>query len=196
MTVPVVQHPDGFVRWAFSVDDVCRMIDAEILDPNERLELIEGELIVMPAEKFAHARAMMALARRLYTELSIDWSVGTDRTLRLSPDTFVEPDFFVCSADQTRCSGEGLLTVPGPELFLIEVADSSLRHDRTRKAAIYARHGVREYWILDLNGRRIVVHRRPDQGQYQDVSSVGSGEAAVPEAPGPSAFRLLIEELD
>jgi Uma2 family endonuclease len=89
-----------------------------------------------------------------------------------------------------------LLTVSGPELFIIEVADSSLRHDRTRKAALYALHEVREYWIIDLNGRRIVVHRRPEGGQYQDVSSVASGETAVPEPPGPSVLRLRIDELD
>jgi len=196
MTVPVVQHPDGFVRRAFSVDDVRRMIDAEILDPNERLELIEGELVVTPAEKFAHARATMALARRLYRELTDYWFVGTEKTLQLGRDTFVEPDVCICRADQARCSGEGYLTVPGPELFLIEVADSSLWHDLTRKAAIYAHHGVREYWIVDLNGRRIVVHRCPDQGQYREVSFLESGDAAVPEPPGPSAFELRIKELD
>jgi Uma2 family endonuclease len=196
MTAPVLQRSDEFARRSFSVDEVFRMIDAGILDPSERLELIEGELIVMPAEKFAHARAATTIARRLFRELADNWFVGMEKTLQLGPGTFVEPDFFVCPADQARCSGEGLLTVSGPELFIIEVADSSLRHDRTRKAALYAIHGVREYWIVDLNGRRIVVHHRPEEGQYREVTSLESGKAAVPEPPGPSAFRLRIEELD
>lgn len=196
MTMHVVQGGDGLARRAFSVDDVRRMMDAGILDASERVELIEGELIAMPAEKFAHARATMALARRLCRELTDDWFVGVEKTLQLSLDTLVEPDFFVCQNNCVQSSEEEFLTVPGPELLIIETADSSLWRDRTRKADVYARHDVREYWIVDLNGRRIVVHRRPEQGQYRDVHSLGADEAATPEHPGPSSFQLRIEELE
>jgi Uma2 family endonuclease len=196
MTVHVVQGGDGLARRAFSVDDVRRMVESGIMDPKEPVELREGELIAMPAEKFAHARAVDFILRKLFRELpEADWTVGSERTLQLGSDTLVQPDLLVFPRALFRPSAEGFLAVPGPELFLIEVADSSLLHDRTMKARLYARHAVREYWIVDLNGRRILVHRRPEPGLYREVAPFTGDEPAVLSPPGPS-FELRIAELD
>src|SRR4051812_23568800 len=144
MTVHVVQGGDGLARRAFSVDDVRRMVESGIMDPKEPVELREGELIAMPAEKFAHARAMETIARKLHRELEEEWVIGQERTLQLGSDTLVQPDFLLCRRALFQPSAEGFLSVPGPDLFLIEVADSSLLQDRTAKARLYARHDVRE----------------------------------------------------
>ena len=93
-------------------------------------------------------------------------------------------------------SPDGFLTIPGPDLFVVEAADSSLARARTVKAALYASHAVREYWIVNLNERCILVHRRPEQGGYQDVHVVEADEAAAPEPPGPSSFQLRFRDLD
>jgi Uma2 family endonuclease len=92
-------------------------------------------------------------------------------------------------------SEEGFLIVPGLDLFIIEVADSSLLHDRTQKARLYARHDVRGYWIVDLNGRRILVHRRPEDGEYQDVRSIEAEEVVSPDASGMVSFQLRLSDL-
>jgi Uma2 family endonuclease len=194
MTVHFVQGGDGTARRAFSVDDVRRMVDAGIMGPKEPVELREGELVEMPAEKFAHARAVDTILRKLYREVSVDeWTIGSERTLQLGSDTLVQPDILVFPKELFRPSPEVFLTVPGPALFLIEVADSSLLHDRMVKARLYARHAVREYWIVDLNGRRILVHRRPERGEYRDVTPFRDDEPAAIAPPGP-AFELRMSE--
>jgi Uma2 family endonuclease len=195
VTVHVVQGGDGLARRAFSADDVRRMVDAGIMSEDERVELREGELIAMPAEKFAHARATASIARKLHRELPDEWTIGQENTLQLGSDTLVQPDFLVCPKPLFRPSAEGFLAIPGPDLFLIEVADSSLLRDRTIKARLYARREVREYWIIDLNSRRIVVHRRPERGLYQEVTPFKDDQPAVLAPPGPS-FQLRIADLD
>lgn len=195
MTVHVIQGPDGLTRRAFSVEDVRRMTDAGIMDPDEPIELRDGELIAVPAEKYAHARATLAMARKLFRALPDKWAIAQEKTLQLSAETLVQPDFFICASDLIQGSEEGFLIVPGPDLFIIEVADSSLLHDRTQKARLYARHDVREYWIVDLNGRRILVHRRPEDGEYQDVRSIEAEEVVSPDASGMASFQLRLSDL-
>ena len=195
MTVHVIQGPDGLTRRAFSVEDVRRMTDAGIMDPDEPIELRDGELIAVPAEKYAHARATLAMARKLFHALPDKWAIAQEKTLQLSAETLVQPDFFICASDLIQGSEEGFLIVPGPDPFIIEVADSSLLHDRTQKSCLYARHDVRGYWIVDLNGRRILVHRRPEDGEYQDVRSVEAEEVVSPDASGMASFQLRLSDL-
>jgi Uma2 family endonuclease len=196
MTVHFVLGSDGLQRRAFSAGDISRMVDAGIMDPKEPVELREGELIRMPAEKFAHARAVDTILRKLFRDLAeAEWFVGSERTLQLGSATLVQPDLLVFPRPLFKPSPEGFLAVPGPELFLIEVADSSLLKDRTDKALLYARHHVREYWIVDLNGRRILTHRRPEQGVYRDIVPTDGAEPAIPRPPGPP-FELRMSDLD
>jgi Uma2 family endonuclease len=195
MTMHLVQSGDGLERRAFSVDDVRRMVDAGIMDAEEPVELREGELIAMPAEKFAHGRASQVLARKLFRDLPDDWIIGPESTLQLGPKTLVQPDFLICPAGLAQPSDEGFLAVAGPDVFIIEVADSSLLRDRSVKARLYARCEVREYWIVDLNGGRILVHRPPEHGAYQETSSVEGTEVAQPHPPGPP-FQLSMGDLE
>jgi Uma2 family endonuclease len=194
MTIHIVQGADGLTRRAFTADDVRRMVDAGIMHPEEPIELRAGEFIAMPAEKFMHGRTTLMIARKLSRELSDEWMIGRENTLQLGHDTLVQPDFFICPSSSVRPSAEDFLTVPGQDLLIIEVANSSRLNDRTRKADLYARNLVREYWIVDLNGRCILVHRRPEQGSYQTVQTVAADENASPEPPGPS-LRLLLADL-
>ena len=71
---------------------------------------------------------------------------------------------------------------PGPEdlLLVVEVSDSTLRFDRTNKAALYALSGIQEYWVLDLNGRQLLVHRRPAGDSYLDIAAYRAEESVAP----------------
>jgi Uma2 family endonuclease len=72
-------------------------------------------------------------------------------------------------------------------LLLIEVADSSLEYDRTTKAGLYAESGIGEYWIVNLTGRVVEVHRRPVAGTYQDKRRAAVGQALdITALPGVS----------
>lgn len=69
---------------------------------------------------------------------------------------------------------------PGELALVVEVADTTLRFDLTVKAALYARAGIVEYWVLDLNGRRLIVHRQPESGVYRSVVAYSKSEKVAP----------------
>ena len=73
---------------------------------------------------------------------------------------------------------------------MVEVADTSLTFDLTVKAALYARAGIVEYWVLDVSGRRLVVHRDPRDGRYRSIVAFSEQESAAPLASPGSAFRI------
>ena len=73
---------------------------------------------------------------------------------------------------------------------MVEVSDTSLAFDLTTKAGLYARAGVAEYWVADINGRRIIVHREPSGGKYRLVSAYSEQESIAPLAVAQSEFRV------
>jgi len=81
---------------------------------------------------------------------------------------------------------------PGPEdlRLVIEVADTTLGFDLTTKAALYARAGIVEYWVLDMAGRRMIVHREPQGARYASVAAYSSEESVAPLAAPESSLRI------
>jgi Uma2 family endonuclease len=147
----------------------------------ERLELIDGELISKmgqnPPHMFFLARIlhwlMDAFGReRIYQDASIDVAPGDN------PINEPEPDLLIL---KRPC-----LTLPTANFqpdeiaLLVEVSDSSLRYDLTVKAALYARAGIVEYWVLDIPGQRLVVHRDPGPTGYRSVVAYSGFERVAP----------------
>ena len=136
----------------------------------QRCELIDGDLINKMGQKPPHAFRIQLLFEWLATFFRVELigvqfpieAAGEDREWSVP-----EPDITVLTelkaAHQERHPR-------GDELLLVvEVADSSVAFDLTRKATLYARAGVPEYWVLDLNRRMLVVHRQSDGAQYRDI---------------------------
>jgi Uma2 family endonuclease len=73
--------------------------------------------------------------------------------------------------------------------LVVEVSDSSLAFDLTTKAALYARAEIAEYWVLDVNRRRLIVHRTPADGKYHSVEVYGENESVSPLAAATAEFR-------
>ncbi len=193
MTAHVLKGADGLNRRAFSADDIRRMTQAGILAETDQFELVEGELIEMAAEGFAHDRLKMALGRFFIRSLSDDFYVAVECTLELDKLTLVEPDLMICRDRAVTRSADGYLAVPPSEiLLLIEVSVSSLPFDRVRKGALYARFGIEDYWIVDVNRRRTFVHREPVAGLYTDIREIAADAEVRPSALPLSqvAFRL------
>jgi Uma2 family endonuclease len=194
MTVHVAEEPRA--RRAFSADDVRRMVEAGILSEDERVELIDGELIEMAAKGFAHDRIKTELAHTLSRTLSDDYRVRVESTLQLDATVLVEPDLLVTRKDAAAVSAEGFATIPVLEvLLLIEVAASSLGYDRGRKAGLYARYGVPEYWVIDANQRNAWIHREPGPSGYATVIEVRSDERLAAAAPELSGFGVRLRQL-
>ncbi len=74
-------------------------------------------------------------------------------------------------------------------VLAVEVSDTTLSIDTTRKAGLYARAGIRDYWVLDVNGRRIIVHREPSGGIYQSIRAFGEDEPVTPLAARDASVR-------
>jgi Uma2 family endonuclease len=148
-------RPQAPVRHGFTGADVLRMQEAGVLLEGGKFELIDGEIIDRPSEGDAHQSLRMALTRQLVRTLGDDIAICTDGTLRLSDTDWPEPDFHLYPAAISKPS-----LVRGPDvLLIIELSQSSLPYDLRRKADLYRRFGVQEYWVIDLEAEQLFVHR-------------------------------------
>lgn len=156
---------NGLIPARLTVDEVYSLQEAGVLSERDHWELIEGEIVPMAAAK-ANWHSMMEakLIGVLVPQLPPHCRLYPAPSIALAPDTLVEPDLAVLPKG---CLPRDLR---GPDLLLvIEVSDSSLAYDLRVKAPLYARHGVREYWVLDAVRQTIRVHRMPADGTYTDV---------------------------
>ena len=176
-------------RRRFSVAEVVRMVEAGILLEDERLEILDGEVVEMSPKGYRHEGLKGALNRLWGRACPEGFDFMPETGLYLSDLTYLEPDFVVFRA---RESLEGL---GGPEVLLaIEVADSSLAYDLRRKPGIYASFGVHELWVIDVERRVTHVHRDPGERGY---ASVHQAEAAARLEPvlAPTAFGFALDDL-
>lgn len=162
-----------FTRHRFTLSDVLDLIAMGVVD--KRVQLLEGDIHDMPADGANHARYAMALGRRFMTTLPADQFVGIQTTLKLADRVAPSPDVYVL---------DGALpddVVPAGRIALVvEVADTTLAANLTDTAHRYARHGVGEYWVVDVNEPCIYVHRDPVNGAYPAPAKVAATEAVAP----------------
>lgn len=148
----------------FTLDDVLRMQEAGILDESARVELIDGALVEMASEGDLHSRVKMQIARSFILSAGDVVQMMIEATLRLSPTNAPDPDLYLYDSQLS------LRAVTGANVGLvIEIAQSTLRKDLAFKAELYAQHGVREYWVVDVNTDTVITHRTLAGGTYRDV---------------------------
>lgn len=135
-----------------------RLVEAGILRPAERLELLGGELIVAEPQGTRHAAVVALIAEVLRRSLGPAWHVRVQAPLALDTDSEPEPDVAVVPGRPRDYLG----THPSRPALLVEVAESSLALDRGAKASLYARAGVADYWLVDLVDEVLAVHRQPE----------------------------------
>jgi Uma2 family endonuclease len=178
MSLAVTRAADDPPRRAFTVDDISRMMEAGIFDEDERFELIEGDLVMMSPQHIANERIKNVLMMALARIAPADVFVGVETTIQLARNVLVQPDHHGYLA--IRLLGDPkTFAQPRPEdiLLLIEVAASSMAYDRRVKARLYARHGIREFWVIDANERITWVHTGPTGETWSSIVERGPGEA-------------------
>jgi Uma2 family endonuclease len=168
-------HP---ARRRFSVDDYYEMARAGILGEDDRVELIEGEVIEMSPIGRRHAACVDRLNRsfaRLVEEAAI---VRVQGPVRLSEQAEPQPDVALLRPRPDFYA----MGHPTPfDIFLIvEVAETSSRFDRTVKMPLYAASGIPEYWLVDLDEEAVTVYRHPQQLDYGSVGILQRGETLAP----------------
>jgi Uma2 family endonuclease len=186
----VTSAAEGLPRRRFTVAEVEAMVAAGVMEEDERVELIGGELVPMSPKGIRHEVIRMALQRRWYKLTPDDIDLATETTFRLSEDTYLEPDVVVHS----RATGLRALT-GAAALLVVEIADSSLRYDMGRKAALYASFGVRELWVIDAVRLTARVFRGPSAEGYRDTRDFGAADRLVP-LFAAEAFALRLDELE
>lgn len=150
--------PTASAPFRFTADQFLDLCDQGMFDGFAKTELIDGEIVVMNAQHSRHARVKSRLARRIGNALE---AIGSslepqvEASVQMSEGSLPEPDIVL-----TSFRGEGVVPVETVAL-LIEVSDSTLANDLGIKADLYSKAGVPEYWVVDLNGNRVLCHAHP-----------------------------------
>ncbi len=174
------------VRRRFTVHDYHRMCEAGILHEDDRVELIEGEIVEMAAIGTRHFACVNGLTRLLVRGVGDTAIASVQNPVRLDERTEPRSDLTVLRVRDYREP----LPVPDDVLLLIEVSDTTPVYDRGVKLPLYARAGILEVWILDLRSEVIERHTDPSADGYRSLERARRGEeiksAALPEL----AFRV------
>lgn len=158
-----------------SVDEYVRIAEAGVFDGGPRVELIEGVIVEMSPTGTPHLRAVMWLTRVLVPQLAEAHILSPQQAIALPElKSMPEPDVAVLTVDEV------LFRVAEQPLLVIEASASSLSFDRITKSRLYARHGVPEYWILDIEGGAVEVHREPIGDTWASRTVHGPGEVVTP----------------
>jgi Uma2 family endonuclease len=169
-----------FIRHRFTVDDFHAMVEAGALKEDDRVELIEGEVVEMTPIGLRHAAAVNMLTRWLVTGCGLRAIVQVQGPLHLGPDSEPQPDLLLL-----KPRDDFYRTRPATAddvLLLIEVADSSLLYDRTIKLPLYARAGLAEVWVIDLVRDEVEMHRDPSPSGFRSSERRGRGAHLIPAA--------------
>ena len=177
-------------HWRFTVHDYHRMGEAGILHEDDRVELIEGELVEMTAIGTRHFSCVNRLTRMLVMIVGDEAIVSVQNPVRLNEYNEPQPDITVI---RPRDYSESL---PHPEdvLLLIEISDTTLAYDRGVKLPLYARAGIREVWIVDLPGKTIGRYTDPSEESYRGADQMRRGQTLESDAlPGqtPTVDEVL-----
>jgi Uma2 family endonuclease len=161
-------------RHRLTVADYYRMGEVGILAPDARIELIDGEIIDMAPIGSPHVSTVLHLDQLLQEAVRGQALVLVQAPIVLDDYSAPQPDIALLRprADYYRSS----LARPSDVLLIVEVAQSSLRFDRTIKAPLYARHGIPELWLIDTAQQKLTRYRTPRQGSYTatDEPAVGA----------------------
>ena len=158
---------------------------------DQRVELIEGEVIEMPPPGNPHCVSTECSAEALRQAFGKGYWVRVQMPLICSPYSDPQPDIAIVTGSPRDYTDH-----PTTALLVIEVSDTTLSYDRWRKASLYALAGITDYWIININDRQLEIHRRPgpDSSQYYgygfaDVTVLSETDDALPQV------RLLVADL-
>ena len=165
-------------RRRFTVHDYHRMGEAGILSPTDRVELIDGEIVTKMAIGPRHGASVDRANRALTTTVATSAIVRVQGSVRLDLFNEPEPDIVLLRprADFYASAHPG----PADILLIVEVSESSIDYDRDIKARVYARAGLAEYWVVDLNEDVVHVHSDPFSGIYRSVASYRRDQSIAP----------------
>ena len=161
----------------FNIDEYYRMYEAGIFSEDDRVELIDGEIVEMSPIGSEHAACVLRLNTLLSRLVGTQALVNVQSPVKVSSHSEPQPDIaLLVPRDDfyARAHPE-----PAEVLLIVEVADTTLSYDRDIKSLLYARAGIPEFWLVDLPGEAIEIYTEPLKGRYRLVRRVERGETVT-----------------
>ncbi len=182
--LPVVPI-EGLSLRRFTLDEYHHLIDIGFFDEDERVELLEGVLVYMSPNNPPHIRTVLRLFRFLVSQITQEAIEVRAQGPISIPELMTEPEPDLVISKESGGTLDERHPFPADILLLMEVSDSSLAYDRTRKAEIYAQAGIPDYWIWNLVDNSLEVYRDPHapaigDALYQTKLTIHSGESIAP----------------
>ena len=177
-------------RW-FSVDEFYRMAQAGILNEDDRVELIEGEVIEMSPIGSRHAACVKRLNTLLGRLVEQRMIVSVQDPIYIDEFSEPQPDIALLRPREDFYAGSH--PTVSDVLLVVEVADSSIEYDRKKKLPLYARAGIPEVWLANLPEDRFEIHTQPLNDEYQSVAIVRRGESI--ESHAIAGLSLNVDEI-
>jgi len=178
-------------RWTY--DEYEQMVESGVF-ANRRVELINGEIIEMPPQGEPHGVGILLCATALMSAFGKGYVVRQQLPLRTGVNDLPEPDVAVVIGEIRDTLSTGR---PRSAVLVVEVAISTLDYDLGEKAEIYAGAGIEDYWVLDVDGRRLHVHRRtipdgalPHGRRYSQIEVLDASASIAPLAMPNSSIRI------
>lgn len=169
---------EASARRLFTVDEFLQMCEQGIIDEDERLELLDGEIIEMAALGIRHEWCVDRLTRLLISQIGTTAHIRIQGSLRLTRGSLPQPDLLILKW-RTDEYAEHRPTA-ADVLLLIEVSDSTLANDRRVKGPRYAQAGIPEYWIVNLVDNQVEVYTTPKGNTYTAPRIARSGDSLTP----------------
>ena len=158
----------------FTVDEYYRMAKGGVFSEDDRVELIEGEVVEMSPIGSTHQGCVNELSAILAERLGRSAIAQVQGPIHI--DEYSEPQPGICLLKPRRDFYRRSHPIPADILLVIEVADTSLEYDRNVKLPLYARAGIPEAWLIILTKDSIELHSEPKNGKYQKIQRLKRGK--------------------
>lgn len=167
-------------RRRFTTEEYHRMARAGILGEDDRVELIDGEIVEMTPIGRRHASCVATLSQQFAETLRGSVLIWPQNPIRLDDDSEPQPDLVLLRPRPDRYASAD--PTPDDVLLLVEVADTTVESDRRVKVPLYARSGIQEAWLVDLEQETVTVYLDPTAAGYRTARVARRGEQLAPSA--------------
>jgi Uma2 family endonuclease len=176
--------------YRFTAEEYHKLAEVGILTPEDRVELIEGEIIVMPPVGDPHVNAVDRLNEVFVLAVAGKARVSVQNPVRLSPRSEPEPDLLILRRESFGRAGR-----TEDVLVLVEVSDTTLRYDRDRKLPLYARHAIPHVLNVEMTSGAVVHYSEPSGDGYQRTERYSRGQQLTLEILPSVSITITVDDL-
>jgi Uma2 family endonuclease len=165
-------------RMRISADRYEMMIATGVLTKYDRIELIDGDMINMAPIGLPHSAITARLTKLFVLSAGDSAMLSPGGSVRLGGYSVPQPDLMLLKPRDDYYSGQR--PTPSDVILVVEVSDRSVAFDQGTKRALYARHGIAEYWVIDIPGQRVHVYREPSANGYAIARAFSPADVVSP----------------